>query len=160
MFISKYNKDWRITLEKIRTIKSPTREYSIYKEDLMTYSTVLSDNTTYMRESIIKIEKLIYEDILSNYWLNAPEVDMNSNLEHISVDKLQTIVDYIKESNVRFTFFNKYINNSKYRNIFNFILDNGNALLFKDYDTFILHDFLSIYTNIPEICMNLGWESL
>ena len=60
----------------------------------MTYSTVLSDNTTYMRESIIKIEKLIYEDILSNYWLNAPEVDMNSNLEHISVDKLQTIVDY------------------------------------------------------------------
>lgn len=142
-------------MELFETINAPNRKYDIYIDNDIYVTTI--GNETLNSDSILKIKKFIYNDVISKLWINAPELDFNTDINQISVEQLQEIVDYIKVSTERTNFFKLYMVTSKYKNIFNYILDRGEAILFKDYDTFILQDFLSIYINIPTLCMNIGF---
>ena len=142
-------------MELFETINAPNRKYDIYIDNDIYVTTI--GNEILNSDSILKIKKFIYNDVISKLWINAPELDFNTDINQMSVEQLQEIVDYIKVSTERTDFFKLYIVTSKYKNIFNYILDRGEAILFKDYDTFILQDFLSIYINIPTLCMNIGF---
>lgn len=142
-------------MELFETINAPNRKYDIYIDNDIYVTTI--GNEILNSDSILKIKKFIYNDVISKLWINAPELDFNTDINQMSVEQLQEIVDYIKVSTERTDFFKLYMVTSKYKNIFNYILDRGEAILFKDYDTFILQDFLSIYINIPTLCMNMGF---
>ena len=142
-------------MELFETINAPNRKYDIYIDNDIYVTTI--GNEILNSDSILKIKKFIYNDVISKLWINAPELDFNTDINQMSVEQLQEIVDYIKVSTERTDFFKLYMVTSKYKNIFNYILDRGEAILFKDYDTFILQDFLSIYINIPTLCMNIGF---